>query len=187
MNVRLLCFALASATVLVGSPAAYADDPRAQTSYPPLTVKVGSYFLGDDTAGGVYGVTSKVSAGLEYQLRSLSSGERSRASLYVDYVSGGTNGSSLELYSAGLAERLSLGHPTRSGAYPYMGAGIGANVNWLSSPSRATALRQTAFAQKLFAGVQRGDGTFYEVYFRAAPQNATMITSGVGLSFGYNF
>jgi hypothetical protein len=188
MNVRVLCLALAYACALCNPAAVRAGESPTRASHVPVTVKVGSYFLGDDTAGGVYGVASKVSAGLEYQLRSLSYGERSRASVYFDYAAGGTSdGTNLELYSTGIAERLSIGRPTRRGVYPYLGAGIGANVNVLSSPTRATELRHTAFAQKLFVGLQRGDGIFYEVYFRAAPQSATIITSGVGLSFGYNF
>ena len=161
------------------------------TTPSPLTVKVGSFMLGDDTAGNAYGVTSKFSGGVEYQLKRPSLGSRSFTSAYLDFSYGSGPGGSASMYSIGLAHRLSLGRPTRGGAFPYIGAGIGANVNMFNNGDSTTfpsagELSQASFAQKIFAGLQRGDGIFYELYFRAAPQNANIITSGIGVSFGYH-
>ena len=150
-----------------------------------VVVKLGSYYLGDDTAGGFYGGSSNVSAGIEYRLARSGFDAPFRTSVYVDYSHGHGQAGALSLYSTGVAERVRIGRPSRGGAFPYLGVGFGTNVNVFSLPG-GQVVSQTAFAQKAILGLQRGDGIFYEAYFRAAPQNAGIITSGVGVSAGYH-
>ncbi len=152
----------------------------------PLTLKFGTYYLGDDTAGSNYGGGSKVSAGLEYRLPSLDVGSHSVASMYLDYSIGHGDGGGVSLFSAGIAQRFSLRREMSRGATPYVGVGIGANFNAFNRPDHQANVRQLAFAQKVIFGMRRTDGAFYEIYFRAAPQNSSIITSGLGISYGYN-
>ena len=179
MNVRVLVVAL-SVFAAIGTSTAHAAG--AQSNRPAL--KIGSYFLGDDTAGGFFGTAPSVSAGFEYPFRT-NLGTLLQTSLYLDYAHSSGPVGALALYSAGIAERVRIGRQSHAGAFLYVGAGVGTNINVFSLPGR-TAVREAAFAQKFMIGAQRSDGIFYEAYFRTAPENASIITSGVGVSLGYH-
>ena len=179
MRFRLLVVILSVAACIAPAMRAAADTQNA------VAVKVGGYFLGDDTAGGYYGGSPSVSAGAEYRLAGSGFDAPFRTSVYVDYSHGRGQAGALSLYSTGVAERVRIGRPSRGGAFPYLGVGFGTNVNVFSLPG-GQGVSQTAFAQKAILGLQRGDGIFYEAYFRAAPQNAGVITSGLGVSVGYH-
>lgn len=187
MKTGLLTFFVSSLVVILLAQPALAEFNGAadRPDVSPMSLKLGTFLLGDDTAGRYFGNT-RLSAGVEYQLLGLNIGLRSRTSAYLDFAYGSGPFGNLSMYSTGIAHRLGVGRSSRRGAYPYLGVALGANVNVFSAPNQTGIMRQASFAQKLMAGVRRGDGTYYEVYFRAAPQNAGIITSGLGFSLGYN-
>lgn len=187
-------------TAALAAPAAFAATGAAQAApAQPFAISVGGSFLTDSTAKHITS-SSGLHVGLDWALPQKKDADTTGIpSIDVDYDVNSGHGAHINTVGVFLADRYTMSQSKKTGAVPYIGAGIGfaslsgaRNITTTSPPpssistTRHVSKNATNFAGKIMAGVNFGQ-TFVEASYQINGDLDHVNADTIDLSIGTHF